>query len=595
MREGFVHKFKAIKILLIMSLVFVLLLTTVSADTRVISNSGDWTEVYSAMLYANLKGEIGYFLTSPQHATIIPFAIPKDVDGVEVVTSRSTPYAAGYKSLLEIDGFRNVEEIRETNINIALGERLTVTKFVVIDPTYGYNAMSVAPLAALGDYYVLFANRRNIAQINNFLQDRTINELVLYGQLDREVKDSLSQFNPETINTGDRFDNNIAVVKKYQELHKRLNGDYRKQAILSNGEFIESSLMSGADPVLFIGFSNVPDQTREYISESPLEVGTLVGNELIGTATFIRRQTGLSVFVKFGQGSRTPTGAIAQVEDLDRFPIPRYNLDLGIVAISLNTATNKLEVTYQNKAPLATYFQAISLLLNDGTQTFNIPVEETPLFIDGNYFKTITYDLVDEDGNVLNPQGDKLSAQITTIYGESPKSLELTLIANATVSKVSVIDDTNIDIVDVAYQKSGSKFMISVKNTGDVTTYTSIELLDIYVNGEYLIFSSDEIVKIEPGKTKKITVTTTMTEEDIPENPEVIVRANYGQRENALTKSKQQTFEFKYASLDLTYLVAIGLIIILLLLIFLRKKCKNCGYRNVLGKKRCKKCKHRLD
>lgn len=594
MREGALKNMLGYKFLFVL-LIIILSVTIVSADTRVISNSADWKDVYSSLLYANLKGESSYFLTSPQHATIIPFAIPKDVDGIEIITSRSEPYAAGYKSLLEIDGYTNVDEIRATNINLELANRLdTITKFIVLDDSYGYNAMSVAPLAALGKYYVLFADRRNINQISNFLGDRTVTELIIYGQVDREVKSALEQFNPETINTGDRFDNNIEIVKKYQEIHQIVYGEPRKQAILSNGEFIEASLMSGADPVIFIGFSNVPDQVKEYISSSPLEVGTLVGNELIGTATFIRRQTGLSVFVKFGQGSRTPTGAIAQVEDLDRFPIPRYNLNLAVVSAVINTATNKLEVTYQNKAPVATYLQALSLLLRDDTDTYNVPVGSDPIFIDANYFKTITYDLEDEDGNQINPTGEEISAQITSIYGESPKSLDQTLIANASVSRVSVLDDTNIDIIDVVYQKSGSKFIVTIENTGTVPTYVSVELLDIYVNGEYLIFSSEEIVKIDAGKSKKIKIATTMEEEDIPENPEIVVRANYGQRENALTKSKQATFEFKYASLNITYLVAIGLVIILLLLIFLRKKCKNCGYKNVLGKKYCKKCKHKL-
>ncbi len=83
------------------------------------------------------------------------------------------------------------------------------------------------------------------------------------------------------------------------------------------------------------------------------------------------------LFVKFGQGSRTPQNTISQVEDLDRFPIPRYGLNLDIVAASLNTATNNLEITYQNKAPVATYFREISLVLNDDDASYTMPSEET--------------------------------------------------------------------------------------------------------------------------------------------------------------------------------------------------------------------------
>ena len=167
--------------------------------------------------------------------------------------------------------------------------------------------------------------------------------------------------------------------------------------VAKDGEFIESSLMSGSDPVLFIGFSNVPEQVRNYISSSKLEVGTLVGNELIGTATFIRRQTGLSVFVKFGQGSRTPQNTIAQVEDLDRFPIPRYGLNLAIVAAALNTATNNLEITYQNRAQIGTHFRALSFIVQDGDTTHTIQDDGTVNFVDANDYKTILYQLKDLD------------------------------------------------------------------------------------------------------------------------------------------------------------------------------------------------------
>lgn len=566
-----------------------------TTDQRVIVNSQDWTDVYSGVLYGNLKGHPNYFLTSARSATLLPFQIPKTVDKITIITSRDRPFASGYKALLEVEGYNEVEEIRESNINIELAELLPeINKFIIIDNSYGYNSISVAPYAALGKYYVLFADRGNIGQVENLLEDRQVDELIIYGQVDREVKTRLDQFGPTIINNGDRFDDNIEIVKRYQALHKQLKGEERKQAILNNGEFIESSLMSGSDPVLFIGFSNVPEQVRNYISSSSLEVGTLVGNELIGTATFIRRQTGLSVFVKFGQGSRTPQNTIAQVEDLDRFPIPRYGLNLAVVAAALNTATNNLEITYQNRAQIGTHFRALSFIIEDGETTHTIQDDETVNFVDANDYKTILYKLIDLDGNDIQLESENLVALITTIYGESPKSLEQTLVTNVSIQRISILDEADIEIVDASYQKSGSKFLVKIKNIGVVDAYVGIEMPDIYVNGEYIIFTSSEPVMIKPGKTKTIPVITTMEEDDIPENQEVKIIALFGERETALTKQKQATFAFKLAAPDLTPYIIIVLIVILLFLIFSRRKCKNCGTKNPLGKKHCKKCGHRL-
>lgn len=590
--------FSGIKFILsfaVLSMLLIISVVSVSAETRLIVNSADWTDVYSALLYANLKGEQSYFITSTKHATILKYSIPTDLEALEVISSRSQPFIVGYKAILEADGYKNVQETRVTNGNLELGEKLTdITKFIIIDPSYGYNSISVAPLAVQGRYYVLFANRRNINQVSNFLDGETVNEMIIYGQVDREVKNALDQYNPRIINTGDRFDNNIEVVKLYETIYTNRYGQPRKQAILTNGEFIEASVVSGADPVLFIGFSNVPTQVREYIEKSPLEVGTLVGNELIGSATFIRRQTGLSVFVKFGQGSRTPTDTIAKVEDLDRFPIPRYALSLDIVSVVINTATNNLEITYQNKAPIGTYFRNILLRLEQDGVASTILDEAEPTFIGPNEFKTLTYPLVDSDNNKIEVTGKNITFDITAIYGESPKSLEQTLQKKLNVEKVSIFDGAEIEIIDVTFQRAGSKFIVKVKNIGQVDAYASAEIFELYVNGEYIIFSSDSIEKIAPGDTAELIVLTTMAEEDISQNQQIKVKVYYGERESVRIKVKEATVEFKYAAPEYMLYVLIVILIFLIILFFLRKKCKNCGYKNPIVRKKCKKCGQKL-
>ncbi len=65
----------------------------------------------------------------------------------------------------------------------------------------------------MADYFVLFADDRNFNDIVDFLSEGAVNDLIIYGQVDREVKDALAIYNPEIINLGDRFDNNIEIVK----------------------------------------------------------------------------------------------------------------------------------------------------------------------------------------------------------------------------------------------------------------------------------------------------------------------------------------------------------------------------------------------
>ncbi len=583
---------KKTSIILVMLFIFLALsLPNVEASERAIINSGNWEDVYSGIIYSKLEGKEYDFLTSTRHATIIANALPSTVESVEILSSSNNPFITGYTSLIQDRGFEDVEEIRSNNLNLEILQRLPdIDRFIVLDGTYGYNAVSVAPFAVMGRYYVIMADEGNIGAVMNELEDRTVSEVIIYGHTDREVRLELAQYDPEIINTGDRFDDNIQMVEKYQELHRTLRGEPRRQAILTNGEFLEASIFTGTEPVLFIGFANVPDHVRSYIQQSDLEVGTLVGNELIGTATFIRRETGLSVFVKFGQGARTPTGAIAQVEDLDRFPIPRFNLDLDIVSAVVNTASQELEITYQNDAPIATYFRNILIRLSIDGANYVISDDVLSTFIDGNSFKTLTFPLIDGDDNPINVEGEEREIEVNTIYGESPRSLEQSLNRTLTLEEISVLDDAQLDIVDVSYSNIRGGFLIELRNPGNVDTYTIVEVIDLDVAGEILSFSSEEPISISPERTNTVFVSTTMTDEDVVNNQEIKIRAYYGERENSLIRMKEAIFEFKYATLGVTFYVIIILIILLLVLFFWRKGCKHCGYKNPAVRKTCKKC-----
>ena len=249
-------------------LVFVLALFLISVvyaqePNVYISNSGDWEDVYSVMLSSSINGATGYFLVSTRHSTLLINQLNKN-NNYLIISSSDNPYVVGYKGVLESRDFDNVEEIRANNINIEMARRLpdSVKDFIVLDNSYGYNAISVAPYAALSSSYVLFANSRNINQVYSYLNSRNVNSVLIYGQVDREVKDRLAEYNPETINEQDRFINNQKIVDKYQALHENLEGEPKSQAILTNGEFIEQEIMSGVEPVVFIGRANVPDQVR---------------------------------------------------------------------------------------------------------------------------------------------------------------------------------------------------------------------------------------------------------------------------------------------------------------------------------------------
>ncbi len=541
-----------------------LLSTAVFAEDpdRIISNSEDWKDVYSVILYGNLIGKPANFLVSDRHATLILNSISKD-SHIWAISSRKVPQVVGYKNFLESRGYSSEEFVYE-NANLEIAERLEdIKNFIVIDDSYGYNAISVAPYAVITQTYVLFADRSNINEIDSFLSGRNPDKVIIYGNVDREVRNTLQKYNPEIINKdGDRFLNNIEIAKKYQEIR------HAKQAVLTNGEFIEQEVMSGSEPVIFIGTNNVPDATREYVQGSDIDVGVLIGNELVGTATFIRRQMGISVFVKFAQGARSPQGSISQVEALDMFYLPTYSLNLEIQSIKFNRATNKLEVTLRNTVDQAIYFiGSYSLAASDGSRQTVGDIGAN--FIDGNEVKTLTYDAE----NI--PEGD-LSVEVFIIYGESKGSLEKEIRKTMRVESVRILDECEIEVTELSFRPGSRTFYANVENTGSVDCYVDMELVDLVIAGERKTFALESITELPSGSNKNLRIKVEEIEdEDLEDNQEVRVRAYYGEREDTLFKTQDKNLPLIIKGPDyLTYSLALVIIVLLILIIWKRRKKK---------------------
>ena len=540
-------------------IIFVFLLANTSLAQTIIVNSEDWRDVYSAMLYGSLEGIPTNFLVSARHGTLILNAIQKATP-IRAFSSRRYPFLIGYESILESRGY-SAEEFVYDNFNLELAELLDISNFIIIDDSYGYNAISVAPYAVASESFVLFADRTNIRQVDSFLSGRVVNNIIIYGHVDREVRNTLQKYNPEVINKdGDRFYNNIEIVKKYQEIK------HSKQAVLTNGEFIEKEIMSGVEPVLFIGTNNVPDSIREYIQGSEIDIGVLIGNELVGTATYIRRNVGISVFVKFAQGAREPAGAISQVEALDMFYLPTYILNIEVESIKYNKATNMLEISIRNTEDQAVYFKGTYSLTDSAGFTQRVG-DISPIFLDENELKTITYE--------VEPMAEgKIIGEVYIIYGESKGSMEKVIDITFEIETVDILDECDIKINSLVYDKRGKRFYVEIENVADVICYADVELVDVLLDGELKNLGSVDIVEIKPGKKAKSRIKAALEEEDIEDNEIIKGKVHYGERKNALIKIKEFQFELVLKGIDYWTFTLILIIIILLILIYLKRRKK---------------------
>ncbi len=554
---------RAVKFLIFLIIILSInLISAQEAFTHVISNSEDWKDVYSTILYSRFKGVGSDFLVSTKHGPVLMNGINKD-NNIRVITSNKAPFILSYDEDLKNNGFQGADEIIVNSANLELIDDLPdVENFIVVGNTYGYNAIAVAPYAAVNNAWVLFADRANIAEIDSLLSSRNPKEVMIYGFADREVKETLQKYNPKIIDTGDRFKDNIEIVEEYLKIKPTT------QVLLSNGEFIESELMSGSSPILFTGKENVPDQIRDYIKSSDIEVAVLVGADLVGTATNIRRSTGISVIVKFARGARARTGAIAAVEGLDLFYLPIPIMELELHSAKYNKASSQLEITYKSNSNIPVFFKGtITPKTEAGERTRIGDVE--PIFIAPNDFKTVSY-------SDLDLTSTSASLDVFTLYGDTPASLEKILEKNINVEFVNIIDRCNIEIEKVKYSKQKASFFIHIKNIGE-DCYVDVELKDLIIENKATTLGSEGSIKISKGKSKALIVKQEMTDEDLGQNSFVNVVAYYGEREDSLVKTIQGKFALdieliSFATIGLVSIILVAIIAIIVLLILWKRR-----------------------
>ena len=551
------------KKLLLLTLILTILALPVLAQNQVVANSEDWTDVFSSINYASINDAESFFLISKEHGQLLPNRLG---DGkVLVVESKNDPFIVNYQRSLENQGFE-VEELSSgvDNINLDLAEKSNAQNFIIIDPSYGYNAISVGPYAALTKAFVIFAEEDNIDDVYDLLTDVEVKDILLYGTIDREVKDQLQEFNPEVINNGNRFDDNVEIVKKFKSQKEA------KQILFTNGEFIENEIATGGkgtEPVLFVGKDQVPKEVLDYVKKSDIEVGILVGNDLTTTSKILKDAANINVMIKFGQSGAVRESAFQQVEGLDTFPLPKYTTRVTIADVEYNTADKTLNVIYKNEEETAAHAFTTVEVTADGDKILTTGDEE-PIFIDGEDIAAVSYKA--ELSEFLDTE---LIASLYTQFGEDVGSLENVVEEIHEISITNRQDECEIKISDVAFNTKTHRFEITIKNLAETTCFADPQLKNLIINDEKTSISYDGSLKLSSNKESVALIKQRMDEVDMLDNEEVTVKIFYGEREDFLVKSLTEQHELRFtSSSNMKMYVAVGVVVIIVLLFFFKKK-----------------------
>ena len=518
-------------------LLAILLVPFVTADVLII-NSQDWRDVYTGLQHSVSTNQDAYFAVDQAQATAL-LGIIRPEQQITLLTGQQQQ-VPGLRSLLQANGYviTDIQSANALQTNQDLALIADTQNLVIIDPSYPYNAISVATYANMRNASVVFAQ----TNLELLVEEKQPEEVLIYGIINREQYDIASSLSTVEINTQDKFSDNFALVQRFIQYQET------QGLLLSNGEFIENQLVTGKTPTLFIGRQNVPQEVTTFISENNFRIGTLIGNALAVNAEQIKDATGISIFIKFAQGRNQ------QQLPLDIFPLPTPQAQISIVQAEYNPALQALFVTYQNPGEVATYFSA-SITTSQGTVE-----DDQPIFIDAQSTKTTRYD-------IASPQGE---ATITLVYGLGPSSLEFILQEAVRVSEIIVEDASTISFPqNVRYD--GTSLLVDITNTGSRTTHVILEAVDVLSGSQRLRIGS-EVTSIRSQATQTIRLPVTLTEQDIQRNPTVHLEAYFGQREVSLVHVQEATLPLVLKE-AFTYLwLLLGAVILVVVFVLVRKK-----------------------
>jgi hypothetical protein len=541
-----------------------------SSAAQVVVNSLDYHDVASAAFYANVVGDdLRYIYPSTNLQNAVLQVGPTELILVE---SATRPVHASYQSALQNNGATITEKLVSSDpfsFNIELAERSGTSSFILTDPAYTYNLVSLFSYAKHSGSYVLFANKKNAGEISNFLSSKASGQVLVYGTVDEEVFSSLSSSSIpyEQIEKGDKYLDNNALVEKFFEKY-----DAKKQVVFADGTFLEPSVTGGEFPIFLI--SNTIPTASYTLLYSLVESGKVSSSILVKpdytsavydlmkriNENFETKQ--FSVFVKMGQASSSQPG---EVQPLASYPLPAVVLDIGLSGIQYNTAKGEVEIILENKGSIATYVTSSLNVYSDGELIGSVGDTDAQL-MGREETKGFSYPLKIEDPGML-------TGNLTTYFSSSKYNYEKALNAFVDMGTVSFTDDSSLEVLTATYSPDADAVSVKYSNNGEKEVYLRTSVL----------YSSDvssstvednEVRTLGPGQTTVVRVAGLLVgPEELP-SIEMEVSTEYGGREGFLGNTLETPVEIlEPEGIDPMILLGLLLLaVVILIAYFLTRK-----------------------
>ncbi|HIQ50147.1 MAG TPA: hypothetical protein EYH56_03045 [Nanoarchaeota archaeon] len=534
-----------------------------TAKADIIVNSQDWRDVYLVLLYAKFKGEEAHYILNLGETDILLKTLSKEKPH-KIFESAKKPVINDLKIFMSNYGFTFVEETifndyNDLQISLYNAIKEKIKGFIVINPDFGYDAISVFPLAVAEQRWVLFYNKNYENRLLSFLRSNPEKNVIFYGEFLSQPWKKIP--NSYEIIYDTPFERNKKVVK---EVWEKVNG----WIVITNGNYIEKGSLMQAKPILLIRDS--PREITNFLKELNVNLIEIIGPENVNFGYRIREISNRTIGV-VARVARTFTGdpeLRGKMYALDVKPVDVEIHDLRIEKVLWDN--NRVVLILKNYGNVKEIFR-INAIRVIGEKEYPLRDNNLHIIYPEEYFSIPFY------GNFSSVKS--IEALIT--YGNEKLIYK---VKNTTTGRYffsaeiySFPEIKKPEVLGIFYDDSLEKLWIKVKNPNKKAIWMRAEIYNFNFLGKTIVISSKN-VKINPGEGF-IPISVYLDSEDLEKNKNLSIAIFYGPSEKIFSGyfilSKTQTIKPQKIEERALEIILILLIVIIAILFAFREKIKN--------------------
>jgi len=529
----------------------------------IIADTKEWRELYLLSSYSVLSNTSFLFFTNLGEAEVVMKMIDSS-SKVTVYEPRDGAVVKNYAKYLELNGkpssVINYDSYTDLQSRLFGGNQ---PGYILLEPTFGIEAISASPIIKLNRYPPVFVTRENLDQVKTLTRGNQ--NLILAGRFPIRVSNKFEG----TMITGLYDQNAVSLTRLAYEANPE-----NQWGIIAKIDKIDPETMGEGLPIL-IYYGEIDTLLSSLNATPGLTNFEVIGGDMADLSRGLERSSGrdLKLILKFAQTYTNLPGKVGKLYDLNTIAFDYPIQDLRIEAVTYYPELGVVAITFKNYGNVdEKFFTAVEF-------GGNAIIDDNIHAIGPGETKTVPYP-------VQVTGSDTVSTIINTRYGITvPFKKAITaddgsvvLVQDATTVRNAYQNGT-IEFISAEYDDTRGVLLIKIRNPGADTLKMFGELL---LDTNNII--SSPVASIEPDTDGVLKIDTPYLTADNLMNETYQLIVYYG-RGDTLLKKEFTIPIVKRSSLITGFMTLVGsstviiplaaiMLVILIILIARRRKSK---------------------